>query len=68
MPVYFIWLEYLSWLKYGQEVLVINQWQDIKNISKCVTPYLPLIIIIIIIVYDDVSGSASRKMDLASSE
>ncbi|XP_005094340.1 protein white [Aplysia californica] len=32
IPVYFIWLEYLSWFKFSNEVLVINQWQDIDYI------------------------------------
>merc|ERR1711920_689386 len=26
IPVYFIWLKYLSWFYYGNEALVINQW------------------------------------------
>lgn len=26
IPVYFEWLSYLSWFKYGNELLSINQW------------------------------------------
>ncbi|XP_078612477.1 protein white-like [Branchiostoma floridae x Branchiostoma japonicum] len=33
VPVYFIWLEYLSWFKYSNEVLAVNQWQDVTNIT-----------------------------------
>lgn len=33
IPVYFIWLEYLSWFKYGNEALNINQWKDVTEIS-----------------------------------
>ena len=33
VPVYFIWLKYLSWLGYGNEILVINQWDNIRNIT-----------------------------------
>ncbi|WAQ93839.1 WHITE-like protein [Mya arenaria] len=32
IPVYFIWLEYLSWFKYANEVLAVNQWQNIDII------------------------------------
>ena len=27
MWFYFIWLKYLSWFYYGNEALVINQWE-----------------------------------------
>lgn len=30
IPVYFNWLSYLSWFKYGNELLSINQWSGIK--------------------------------------
>ncbi|XP_052810071.1 protein white-like isoform X2 [Mya arenaria] len=33
IPVYFIWLEYLSWFKYANEVLAVNQWQNIDSIE-----------------------------------
>ncbi|WAQ93841.1 WHITE-like protein, partial [Mya arenaria] len=33
IPVYFIWLEYLSWFKYANEVLAVNQWQNIDIIG-----------------------------------
>jgi ABC-2 type transporter len=29
IPVYFEWLSYLSWFKYGNEMLSINQWSGI---------------------------------------
>jgi hypothetical protein len=32
VPVYFIWLKYISWLGYGNEILVVNQWRDIVDI------------------------------------
>ncbi|XP_046389694.1 protein white [Ischnura elegans] len=32
VPVYFKWLSYLSWFKYGNEALVINQWDGIDSI------------------------------------
>jgi ABC-type multidrug transport system permease subunit len=33
VPFYFVWLKYLSWFYYGNEALIINQWQGIQNIS-----------------------------------
>lgn len=33
VPDYFIWLEYLSWFKYANELLAINQWQNIGTIE-----------------------------------
>ncbi|KAG8229498.1 hypothetical protein J437_LFUL010073 [Ladona fulva] len=33
VPVYFKWLSYLSWFKYGNEALVINQWEGIESIE-----------------------------------
>ncbi|CAH1245185.1 ABCG1 [Branchiostoma lanceolatum] len=33
VPVYFIWLEYISWFKYGNEVMAVNQWRDVTNIT-----------------------------------
>jgi len=33
VPDYFIWLKYLSWLNYSNELLMLNQWDGVKNIS-----------------------------------
>ncbi|XP_078703250.1 protein white-like [Branchiostoma floridae x Branchiostoma belcheri] len=33
VPVYFIWLEYISWFKYSNELLCINQWSPVVNIT-----------------------------------
>ena len=33
VPVYFLWIRYLSWLNYGNEVLVLNQWRGIDHID-----------------------------------
>ncbi|CAH0395501.1 unnamed protein product [Bemisia tabaci] len=33
VPSYFKWLSYLSWFKYGNEALLINQWADIDTIA-----------------------------------
>ncbi|KAL5007661.1 hypothetical protein ScPMuIL_016467 [Solemya velum] len=37
VPDYFIWLEYLSWYKYANELLIVNQWKDVDSIV-CDTP------------------------------
>lgn len=29
VPFYFEWLSYLSWFRYGNEALLINQWADV---------------------------------------
>lgn len=29
VPSYFKWLSYLSWFRYGNEALLINQWADV---------------------------------------
>lgn len=29
VPVYFVWLSYLSWFRYGNEALLINQWASV---------------------------------------
>lgn len=34
IPVYFVWLRYLSWFNYGNEALAINQWRGVDDI-KC---------------------------------
>ncbi|CAL8147556.1 unnamed protein product [Orchesella dallaii] len=33
VPVYFVWLKYLSWFMYGNEALAINQWDGVENIE-----------------------------------
>ncbi|RMX58452.1 hypothetical protein pdam_00022053 [Pocillopora damicornis] len=33
VPVYFVWLKYISWFMYGFEALIINQWKDYGSIS-----------------------------------
>lgn len=30
VPVYFIWLKYLSWIGYANEILNVNQWEGVK--------------------------------------
>jgi ATP-binding cassette, subfamily G (WHITE), eye pigment precursor transporter len=32
VPSYFIWLRYISWFNYANELLLINQWSNIDNI------------------------------------
>lgn len=29
VPEYFKWLSYMSWFRYGNEALLINQWADV---------------------------------------
>lgn len=31
--MYFKWFSYLSWFRYGNEALSINQWSDIETIA-----------------------------------
>nr|QNH67900.1 ATP-binding cassette transporter subfamily G-like protein 1 [Brachionus rotundiformis] len=33
IPDYFIWLRYLSWFNYANELLLINQWDGVENIA-----------------------------------
>jgi hypothetical protein len=33
VPAYLAWIQFLSWFYYGFEVLAVNQWADITNIS-----------------------------------
>ncbi|KAA0198904.1 hypothetical protein HAZT_HAZT004839 [Hyalella azteca] len=33
VPVYFIWLQYISWFNYANEALNINQWDDFGSIG-----------------------------------
>ena len=35
VPVYFIWMNYLSWFKYANEILSVNQWHDVTKIGNC---------------------------------
>jgi hypothetical protein len=32
VPVWLIWLKYISWFLYGYEALLVNQWDGIVNI------------------------------------
>lgn len=34
IPKYFIWLRYLSWFGYANQVLVVNQWHDVE-LAQC---------------------------------
>jgi hypothetical protein len=36
IPIYFIWLKYLSWFTYANEILVVNQWRHITKIGKII--------------------------------
>ncbi|KAH0946841.1 hypothetical protein HN011_008567 [Eciton burchellii] len=33
IPSYFVWFSYLSWFRYGNEALLINQWSDVVSIA-----------------------------------
>ncbi|XP_068242459.1 protein white-like [Palaemon carinicauda] len=33
VPIYFIWIKYLSWFNYANEALIVNQWAGVYNIS-----------------------------------
>ncbi|XP_030764169.1 ABC transporter G family member 36-like [Sitophilus oryzae] len=33
IPVYFEWLSYFSWFKYGNEALMVNQWENVTGIQ-----------------------------------
>ncbi|XP_071102630.1 protein white-like [Haliotis cracherodii] len=33
VPVYFIWLKYLSWFQYANEVLSVNQWENVDHLE-----------------------------------
>merc|ERR1719481_1623569 len=38
VPVYFIWLKYISWFYYANEALCVNQWSGIQGVtSACPT-------------------------------
>ncbi|KMQ93279.1 protein white [Lasius niger] len=36
VPSYFVWFSYLSWFRYGNEALLVNQWSEIDSIA-CTT-------------------------------
>ena len=47
MPEWLVWLKYLSWFMYGNEALVINQWDGVediacKNINENITDICPM--------------------------
>lgn len=33
MPSYFVWLKYISWFNYANELLQVNQWEGVGNIT-----------------------------------
>ncbi|CAL7940895.1 unnamed protein product [Xylocopa violacea] len=33
VPIYFEWFSYLSWFRYGNEALLINQWSEVETIA-----------------------------------
>ncbi|KAK1124574.1 hypothetical protein K0M31_005951 [Melipona bicolor] len=33
VPIYFKWFSYLSWFRYGNEALLINQWSEVESIE-----------------------------------
>lgn len=33
VPFYFEWFSYLSWFRYGNEALLINQWSEVESIE-----------------------------------
>jgi hypothetical protein len=33
IPVYFIWIKYISWLNYANEIILLNQWDGVTNIT-----------------------------------
>ncbi|KAK3733472.1 hypothetical protein QZH41_010829 [Actinostola sp. cb2023] len=35
VPDYFIWIKYISWFRYGFELLIVNQWDGYGPISNC---------------------------------
>ena len=34
LPIYFKWVQYISWLLHSTETLTIIQWEDVDNIGK----------------------------------
>ena len=39
IPVWLVWLKYLSWFLYSNELLMINQWDGVE--MDCDRPFLP---------------------------
>lgn len=33
IPSYLTWISYLSWFRYAEEALMINQWEGVENIN-----------------------------------
>lgn len=33
IPPYLTWISYLSWFRYAEEALMINQWEGVENIN-----------------------------------
>ena len=44
IPVYFIWVKYLSWFYYGTECLFVNQWVGAGACYKASVSFCCLII------------------------
>ena len=36
IPFFMVWIKYISWFYYGNEILISNQWRNVENIS-CLT-------------------------------
>ena len=56
VPVYFVWLQYISWFNYCNEILVVNQWRYVTNISELyfittVTIHLHVVLVKLIWMY-----------------
>ncbi|OWA54294.1 Protein scarlet [Hypsibius exemplaris] len=43
LPPYLAWLQWLSWFRYGNEILGIVHWQGVTNITCSADPQLPCI-------------------------
>ncbi|VEN52172.1 unnamed protein product [Callosobruchus maculatus] len=41
IPVYFEWVSYFSWFRYGNEALMINQWSNVTRIDCRNSPACP---------------------------
>ncbi|XP_020900669.1 protein white isoform X3 [Exaiptasia diaphana] len=35
VPDYFLWIKYISWFRYGFELMIVNQWDGYGTISNC---------------------------------
>lgn len=66
--MYFIWLKYVSWFTYANEILVVNQWRRVTNIGKILITSNEILVVCVVRVghYTDqskrlgVSKSCSR--------